>query len=290
MDFLKKINFYQNRINKNFFNLLNYSPNIKTSLIDAMKYSFLKGKRLRPILVYAIGEMLESNLINLDVPALAIECIHTYSLIHDDLPCMDNDTFRRGKQSCHIKYGENIAILTGNVFQTLAFSILSDNPMPNVSNENRILMISELAKSSGIFGICSGQALDLISNTKKKIDLNFLKKIYKYKTVSLIKASIRLGAIASGKLGKNYLSELDQYSNVIGLAFQIQDDIIDLTIDSKKNNLKKTYPNLVGLKKAKKKVSDLYAEGINILNIIKKNFINISFLKKFTKFIIMCNK
>jgi len=162
MNFLHLYNIYKYRVNKKLSHVLNKLPFQKYNLLKAMKYSmFPGGKRLRPCLVYGTGIMFRVNLITLDVISSAIECIHIYSLIHDDLPCMDNDDLRRGKSSCHIKYNENVSLLAGDAFQSLAFNILSKSFMPGVSNFKRINMITELSSAIGSSGMCIGQMLDL---------------------------------------------------------------------------------------------------------------------------------
>lgn len=169
MNFSQKFNSYKKRINNHLTHLINQLPFQNSQLIHAMKYGLLGGKKLRPILVYTTGEMLKVNLNTLDAPAAAIECIHAYSLIHDDLPAMDNDRLRRGKPTCHIEFGEEIAILAGNSLQALAFSILAQGSIPGIKIEKRIQMISELAQATGIAGLSGGQALEFELQKKKLI-------------------------------------------------------------------------------------------------------------------------
>lgn len=290
---------YQKRINNV---LKKFIKNIKLKnsiLFNAVKYStLLGGKRLRPLLVYATGSMLNANLIDLDIPAAAIEFVHSYSLIHDDLPVMDNDNLRRGRPTCHIKFGENIAILAGNTLQTLAFSILSEERMKNVTLKNRLLMISTLSKAIGIYGICRGQELELITNGKN-INLKILEEIYKYKTGSLIKAAVRLGVLTSNYRKYHHLTELDRYSNAISMAFQIKNDILDIIGNientgryngSDKKLKKNTYPRIIGIKKAKLKILYFYHEAIKALKNMKEHSINIDKLQYLTKFIINFDK
>lgn len=168
--------------------------------------------------------MLGVSINTLDAPAAAVECIHAYSLIHDDLPAMDDDDLRRGLPTCHVKFGEANAILAGDALQTLAFSILSDADMPEVSDRDRIAMISELANASGIAGMCGGQALDLDAEGKH-VPLDALERIHRHKTGALIRAAVRLGALSAGDKGRNALPILDKYAESIGLAFRVQDDI-----------------------------------------------------------------
>ncbi len=155
--------------------------------------ALLGGKRLRPFLVYTTGQMFGVSLANLDAPAAAVECIHAYSLIHDDLPAMDDDDLRRGQPTCHIKFGEANAILAGDALQTLAFSILADAEMPDVALRDRLAMVSELATASGVAGMCGGQSLDLEAEGKH-VDLQALEQIHRHKTGALIRAAVRLGA------------------------------------------------------------------------------------------------
>nr|WP_253254803.1 polyprenyl synthetase family protein [Buchnera aphidicola] len=162
MNFFDLYNMYQNRVNKKLSRIFNQLSFQKYNLLKAMKYSmFPGGKRLRPCLVYGIGKIFRVNMITLDVISSAIECIHIYSLIHDDLPCMDNDNFRRGKISCHVKYNEYVSLLAGDALQSLAFNILSKSFMPRVSYRQRLNIISELSNSIGASGMCIGQMLDM---------------------------------------------------------------------------------------------------------------------------------
>ncbi|GKX51081.1 (2E,6E)-farnesyl diphosphate synthase [Budvicia aquatica] len=270
-------------------------PFNQAPLVEAMRYgALLGGKRLRPFLVYATGEMLGLSLDNLDAPAAAIECIHAYSLIHDDLPAMDDDDLRRGQPTCHIKFGEAHAILAGDALQTLAFSILCDADMPAVATIDRLAMVSELARSSGAAGMCAGQALDLEAE-KRKIDLSELERIHRHKTGALIRASIRLAALAAGERGKAALPLLDRYANAIGLAFQVQDDILDVIGATEKTGKrqgsdiqheKSTYPALLGLDNAQKKALDLYQEAVDSLSLLASQSYNTSSLEALAGFII----
>ena len=187
-----------------------------TKLQQAMSYSLLAGgKRIRPILVYLTGQMFDCSLAKLDEAAAAIEMIHTYSLIHDDLPAMDNDNLRRGKPTCHIKYGHAEAILAGDALQSLAFSLLSESQ--HLNNQVKIDMISELANASGLTGMCLGQSLDLQAE-HQSITLEHLQKIHNYKTGVLIKSAVRLGAFASGDISKPYYPLLRSEERRVGNA------------------------------------------------------------------------
>ncbi len=286
----------QNHINKTLLDQFQRLPFNQSQLIAAMKYStLLGGKRLRPFLVYAIGDMLNVAIENLDVPAAAVECIHAYSLIHDDLPGMDNDNLRRGQPTCHIFFGEANAILAGNALQTLAFDILSRSAMPDVSDTNRLAMISELATAIGAAGMCRGQALDM-ELEGQKIDITMLESIHHHKTGALIRATIRISALAAGKKGYKLLPLLDNYANIIGLLFQVHDDILDIIDDTDilgknqdidKKHKKNTYPSLIGLQQAKKKENNLYKQAMDVLYILEQDYsLNTKILQNLTHFII----
>ncbi|WAI11650.1 MAG: polyprenyl synthetase family protein [Buchnera aphidicola (Macrosiphum albifrons)] len=290
MHFFHLYKIYKNRINKKLFHILNQLSFQKSNLLNAMKYSVFSGsKRLRSSLVYATGEVLRVNIITLDTISASIEFIHSYSLIHDDLPCMDDDNFRRGKISCHIKYGESTSLLAGDALQSLAFNVLSTNFMPNVSNSKRIKMISELSNSIGSSGMCIGQKLDLEAETEE-VNLSRLDTINFYKTAYLMRSAVRLVYLSSNNFSKSVLSILDVFSISLGLAFQIQDDILDFkkdTVNIKNNKIikKNTYPSIIGLDKSKKKIKQLYKKSLLALHSLKKNF-NTNTLEKLIKFII----
>lgn len=268
-------------------------------LVKAIEYgTLLGGKRLRPFLVYATGTMLHADDEALDAPAAAVECIHAYSLIHDDLPAMDDDNLRRGQPTCHIKFGEDSAILAGDALQTLAFSILADGEMPGVAPEYRIAMISELAQASGVAGMCGGQALDLAAEGQQ-IDLAMLEQIHRHKTGALIRSAVRLGALAAGEQGRRALPLLDRYASAIGLAFQVQDDILDVIGDTailgKQQGAdqhlgKSTYPALLSLDGAREKAKDLYQESLCALETLAAQSYNTIPLRALAGFIIERDK
>jgi len=270
-------------------------PFSDTPLVAAMRHgSLLGGKRMRPYLVYASGQLFGLNLSNLDAPAAAIECIHAYSLIHDDLPAMDDDDLRRGQPTCHVKFGEANAILAGDALQTLAFSILADVAMPDVAVEDRLSMISELARASGVAGMCAGQALDLAAEGQQ-VDLTALELIHRHKTGALIRAAARIGALAAGERGRAALPLLDRYAEAIGLAFQVQDDILDVIGDThtlgKRQGAdqqlgKSTYPALLGLEGAQAKAKDLYQEAVAALDELATHSYNTAPLLALARFVI----
>ncbi|CAI0726416.1 MULTISPECIES: (2E,6E)-farnesyl diphosphate synthase [Serratia] len=265
------------------------------NMVAAMRHgALLGGKRLRPFLVYTTGQMFGVSLNNLDAPAAAVECIHAYSLIHDDLPAMDDDDLRRGQPTCHIKFGEANAILAGDALQTLAFSILADADMPDVALRDRLAMVSELATASGVAGMCGGQSLDLEAEDQQ-VGLEALEQIHRHKTGALIRAAVRLGALAAGEPGRAALPQLDRYAAAIGLAFQVQDDILDVVGETEKigkrqgadqQHGKSTYPALLGLDSAKAKAWDLYQEALAALDTLAAQSYNTAPLRALASFII----
>ena len=282
----------QKRNNQQLEHWLGQCPHSGQPLIEAMHYGLLLGgKRARPFLVYITGQMLGCQLDELDAPACAVECIHAYSLIHDDLPAMDNDELRRGQPTCHIKFDESTAILTGDALQTLAFTILADGHLNAQAEPNRIKMIKALAEASGANGMCLGQALDLAAEGRH-ISLEELETIHRNKTGALLKCAVRLGALSAGSKGEAVLPQLDKYANAIGLAFQVQDDILDITSDTKTLGKpqgsdqaleKSTYPALLGLDGAVNKAHTLLKEALQALETIPYNT---RLLEEFARYVI----
>ena len=270
---------YQARVNTKLG--LYVAPNapISVQLNEAMAYgALLGGKRVRPFLVYAVGEMLDTPVQYLDPLACAVECIHAYSLIHDDLPAMDDDELRRGQKTCHKKFNEATAILAGDALQTLAFDILSI-PNQGVNCQTQIQMINKLAKASGQQGMCAGQALDLAAE-ERHVELSELEKIHNAKTGALIQVSVELGALSKVNLPEQHFELLVTFSKAIGLAFQVQDDILDIIGDTKTlgkqqgadiHHHKSTYPALLGLEGAQIKAQQLYQEALHALSQLPYN-------------------
>ncbi|MFV9996398.1 MAG: (2E,6E)-farnesyl diphosphate synthase [Arsenophonus endosymbiont of Dermacentor nuttalli] len=296
LSFADQLQWVQDRVNKTLLNQFQRLPFNQSQLVAAMKYgTLLGGKRLRPFLVYAVGNILNVSVENLDTPAAAIECIHAYSLIHDDLPAMDNDDLRRGQPTCHISFGEAHAILAGDALQTLAFDILARSVMPDVSDSDRLAMIAELATATGAAGMCGGQALDMESEGQQ-IDIATLETIHHHKTGALIRAAIRISAFAAGSQGYQLLPLLDNYANAIGLVFQVHDDILDVTGDTHilgksqgadEQHQKSTYPSLIGLEQAQKKAINLYKQALNALYMLEQQYgLNTETLQNLTHFII----
>jgi geranylgeranyl pyrophosphate synthase len=243
-----------------------------TRLRAAMRYSlFNGGKRVRPILAYATALAIEpkTNLALIDPIAAALECLHSYSLVHDDLPAMDDDDLRRGKPTCHIAFNEATAILAGDGLQTLAFDLLTTT---DVDATTRIKLIRQLTQGSGAEGMVLGQAIDLAA-VDHQLDLAQLETMHRYKTGALIRASVAMGAICAGADDKQ-LAALDDYAAAIGLAFQVQDDILDVTSDTatlgKQQGAdiarnKPTYVSLLGLDAAKAKAAELHRQALDAL-------------------------
>ncbi|WED27335.1 (2E,6E)-farnesyl diphosphate synthase [Vibrio sp. DW001] len=289
---LASLPFYQERNQAQLDSWLDKLDYQALPLVQAMRYGLLLGgKRARPFLVYVTGEMLGCSLDELDTPASAIECIHAYSLIHDDLPAMDDDELRRGHATCHIEFDEATAILTGDSLQTLAFTILAEGPLSDSGETKRVSMIQALAKASGVQGMCVGQALDLYAENRS-VSLEELEAIHKNKTGALLKCAIQLGALAAGEKGLSILPLLDRYAEAIGLAFQVQDDILDVVSDtetlgkpqgSDQNLNKATYPSLLGLESAQQKAQTLLQEALHALDAIPYNT---QLLEEFARYVV----
>ncbi len=240
-------------------------------LHEAMRYAALApGKRIRPVLVYATGQALGVSLKVLDAAAAAVEFIHAYSLIHDDLPAMDDDDLRRGRPTCHRQFDEATAILAGDALQALAFEALLHDSAGSLSDGCRLAMVQVLAQASGSLGMAGGQALDL-SAVGKKLTLAELENMHKHKTGALIRASVKLGLLASGNEDADLDQRLERYATCIGLAFQVQDDILDVEgatevigkpQGSDADRDKPTYPNLLGMDQAKATARQLCDDAI----------------------------
>ncbi len=242
------------------------------SLHEAMRYSVLgDGKRIRPVLVYATGEAFGISLDELNGPACAVEIIHAYSLIHDDLPSMDDDDLRRGRPTCHKAFNEATAILAGDALQALAFYILTHDTNLQVDARQRLSMLEKLAFASGSRGMAGGQAIDL-NSVGKQLNIAELENMHIHKTGALIRASCELGALSLQDVDQDHFEKVSHFAKCIGLAFQIKDDILDIEGDTKTLGKpqgsdmarnKPTYPNLLGLEGAKQASQDLYDEALN---------------------------
>ncbi|WP_028118011.1 (2E,6E)-farnesyl diphosphate synthase [Ferrimonas senticii] len=287
---------YQTRVNNTLATIFNQLPITDAKLLEAMRYAvLLGGKRVRPFLVYASGEMLGAKTEHLDALAAAVECIHAYSLVHDDLPAMDNDALRRGQPTVHIAFDEATAILAGDALQTLAFEIIAECPLPAYAEANRIKMIQVLAKASGYQGMCGGQAIDLAS-TGQRIDINKLTQLHQLKTGALIRSAVQLGMLAAPNGSAEEHASLVDYAEKIGLAFQVQDDVLDIVGDTEQlgkpqgSDLaadKSTYPALLGLDGARDVAQTLYQDA---LTAVTKLPYNSELLEQFARYIIERNQ
>ncbi|EUB73618.1 Geranyltranstransferase [Pseudomonas sp. GM41(2012)] len=248
-------------------------------LYEAMRYSVMNGgKRVRPLLAYAACEALGGKAEQANGAACAVELIHAYSLVHDDLPAMDDDDLRRGQPTTHKKFDEACAILAGDGLQSLAFSALLDPRLSNsdaalTSDHLRLQMVSALALAAGPAGMVGGQAIDL-GSVGLKLDQKALEYMHRHKTGALIEVSVKLGALASGRAEKDELKSLQTYAQAIGLAFQVQDDILDVESDTetlgKRQGAdiardKPTYPALLGLDAAKAYALELRDQALHAL-------------------------
>lgn len=236
----------------------------------AMRHAALGGgKRMRPLLVYAAGTLTGADEAVLDAPATAVELIHAYSLVHDDLPAMDDDALRRGQPTVHVAFDEATAILAGDALQTLAFEVLAASQAGAVL---RVAWLQTLARASGVAGMCGGQALD-IDATGQRQSVEALQQMHARKTGALIRASVRLGALAGG-VDEDTLQRLDAFAEALGLAFQVRDDILDVEASSEVLGKtagkdaaqdKSTYPALLGMDGAKAKLDELAARMRELL-------------------------
>lgn len=275
-----KLEAYQQRVEKLLDGFLPIKPDEKSRLNEAMRYSVLDGgKRIRPLLVYAAGEALKIPTEKLDTLAVAIELIHVYSLIHDDLPAMDDDDLRRGKATAHIAYDEAMAILSGDALQTRAFEILS-HPLHGICAENQLKIINILSNAAGMQGMVEGQAIDLAA-VGKQLTENQLEVMHHHKTGALIRASVLMASFCNNNVATDLddaiaRAKLLHYAESIGLAFQVHDDILDIEGDTETLGKqqgadiaagKPTYPSIIGIEEAKKKAFDLHQSALNSLSV-----------------------
>lgn len=273
----------------------NYSNENKpqVNLIDAMNYSLRAGgKRIRPVLVFAFCEALGADKEIASAPACAIEMAHTFSLIHDDLPAMDNDDFRRGKPSCHKKYGEAMAILAGDALAIFPFEIIAD--APELTSEQKVLIISVLANSVGRDGMIGGQVIDMENEKRTDVDEENLRNMYRCKTGHLLAVSCVMGAICADASNET-IRAAAEYGFRLGFAFQVIDDILDVTStteelgkpagsDAEKN--KTTFVTLYGIEKAKELADEATSQALEWLDAIDNN----EFLKELTEVLLRRTK
>jgi farnesyl diphosphate synthase len=240
----------------------------------AMRYSVLDGgKRVRPLLAFAAGELAGAELKRVDIAAAAVELIHAYSLVHDDMPCMDDDVLRRGKPTCHVEYDEATALLVGDSLQSLSFQLLSEHTLSD-SPASQLQMVKLLAIASGSRGMAGGQAFDLAS-VGKQLTLPELEFMHIHKTGALIRSAILLGAHCGNVLSAEQIDKLDHFGKCVGLAFQVVDDVLDAEADTATlgktagkdaDNDKPTYVTLLGVAQAKKMAAELHSEAMESLS------------------------
>lgn len=258
------------------------------TLHEAMRYVTLGGgKRLRPLLVLAASELGDADQNAIEQAMAAIEMVHVYSLVHDDMPAMDNDSLRRGKPTCHVKYDEATALLVGDALQTQAFDVLS-RPT-GLPAERQIAMLSTLAKASGSLGMAGGQAIDL-ANVGKAMNQVQLEQMHSLKTGALIRAAVVLGALACPDLDSDDVRTLDKYAAKLGLAFQVIDDVLDCEADTAtlgktagkdSDNDKPTYVKLMGLQAARAYAETLTAEAATLLEPFGAKALHLRLLAEF---------
>lgn len=254
---------------------------INTQLQSAMRYAITNGgKRVRPVLTYATGTALGVPLEKLDLVASSVEMMHAYSLVHDDLPAMDDDDLRRGVPTLHKQFDEATAILAGDALQALAFTVLATNPDTTLEPAARLQMIAVLGDASGAKGMAAGQAIDLES-VGKALTLEQVEDMHRHKTGALIRASARLAVIAAGQDNTELCNKIDTYAGAIGLSFQIVDDILDITGDTETLGKpqgadvalnKPTYPALLGLEGAKEYAQNMHNTALDSLSGLGKEF------------------
>jgi geranylgeranyl diphosphate synthase type II len=255
--------------------LLPKTGTVPPTIFEAMRDSlFAGGKRVRPVLAIAAAESLGARASGLLPVAGALELIHTYSLIHDDLPAMDNDDLRRGRPTCHKIYGDAIAILAGDGLLNRAFEVLADpKRLKTIPAQRLLAIIAEISRASGVFGMVGGQVVDMESEGKD-IDLPTLEYIHTHKTGALLRASVRVGAMY-GKASEGRLRALTRYGEYIGLAFQIADDVLDLTgtqeeigkdVGSDLKKGKKTFPSVYGIEESRRRAREVADRAIHALD------------------------
>jgi farnesyl diphosphate synthase len=265
---------YQERVNTALDKYLPKDDPPEHNLAEAIRYSVIGGgKRIRPAMVYAAGEALGVSTDLMDIPACAVEMIHAYSLIHDDLPAMDDDDLRRGRPTCHKAFDEATAILAGDALQALAYEIMAKDEHIELTPERRIQMLSLLTEASGAHGMAGGQAVDLAS-VGKQLDLQQLEHMHQLKTGALIRASVLLGGMCKQDVSEEELDILSNYARYIGLSFQIQDDILDVISDtetlgkpqgSDQEQDKPTFPAILGLEKSQQLALEQHESALKTL-------------------------
>ncbi|HOP99387.1 MAG TPA: polyprenyl synthetase family protein [Acetivibrio clariflavus] len=293
MEFMEKLEIYQDIVNNYLEECIKEKDILQKSVYNAMRYSLLAGgKRLRPVLSLAVCDMLEGDLKEVLPYACAVEMIHTYSLIHDDLPSMDNDDYRRGKPTNHKVYGEALAILAGDGLLNMAFELMLENTSSNCNNiENKVKAMAYIARSSGVRGMIGGQVVD-IESENSEVPVETLEYMHRLKTGALIKASVISAAIICNA-SKEDIQKLGTYAEGIGLAFQIKDDILDVEgsveklgkkVGSDASNKKTTYVSIYGLDKSKQMLAETTEKAIKSLDSFGQKA---AFLKELAEYLVI---
>ena len=267
---LRTHDYYRERVNSQldlFLGSIKSTKNSKNQLKDVMRYSALAGgKRFRPILTYTVASLYDLEIEKVDSSACAIELIHIYSLIHDDLPAMDDDDIRHNQPTSHKVFGEAQAILAGDGLQALAFQVICNDPL--LDSEIKIKLLSLLSESS--YSMAEGQSIDL-SIVSQSVDLSLLNEMHNKKTGALLDCAVKFGAILNNSIDED-LSILDSFSSKVGLAYQIQDDVLDVTTvdevlgkrqNSDSNKNKPSYPSIIGIDESIKIFKELYKEALD---------------------------
>lgn len=270
------LSYYQQRVNQKLNDWLPPDSAKPIELHQAMRYAALApGKRVRPVLVYATATALGVDIKRVDGAAVAVEMIHAYSLIHDDLPAMDDDDLRRGRPTCHIKFNEATAILAGDALQALAFYVLSHDQQMTENSTARLKMVEKLSFFSGSHGMAGGQTIDLAAVTKS-LTVAELETMHNRKTGDLIRTCVQFVALSADHLDNEAFNALDNYAKAIGLSFQIQDDILDVVGDtallgksqgSDRQRGKPTFPAIMGLEASREKAASLHQQALQALSI-----------------------
>ena len=271
--FAERLDHYRHRVDQKLADILRADHEVPDRLLDAMRYSVLGGgKRVRPLLVYASGELVGGAEQELDAVAAAVELIHAYSLVHDDLPAMDDDDLRRGRPTTHRQFDEATAILAGDALQALAFEVLASDPKLAARPQAQAKMIGWLARAAGPAGMVGGQALDMEAEGRR-IDERSLERIHRGKTGALIRASIMMPSELGGLSG-DQRANLDVFARDIGLVFQIRDDLLEVEQDtatlgksagSDSGNDKSTYPSTLGVEGARRRAAETQQRAVDAL-------------------------
>lgn len=294
MTYEEKIEYYKNAVENKLNDYLKFEPKKQGRLFEAMKYSLTAGgKRIRPILTLEFASLCGGSVEAALPAACAVEMIHTFSLIHDDLPCMDNDDMRRGRKSCHKAFDEATALLAGDALELYPFEVLTDSVKCGVTPENTVKMVRLLAEYAGHMGMTGGQQIDTQFEGESIGEENLL-EMYKLKTSRLLQAGACMGCLSAGEDGER-LKKAYEYGEKLGLAFQITDDILDICgnaellgkpVGSDKKSNKETYASLVGIEKASEKAKRLTDEALAAI----EDFSRGDFLKQLTLNLLKRNK